>query len=176
MASSILTVSTLNTFTRSSVYRSPLCVSFSDFLSHYCNGKDGNISMGITPYYQHSLKKLTEDSSSVADVFGADSDDLNETVTNCTITFYPPPGQALLVSPHILDIAQLDALVMIHIDHQLIWLWHSQYNKLNGSLVEETHSSVNGTVRISILINSMRNTWRRMKLHIVLTAFIRKSP
>lgn len=131
--------------------------------------------MGHTPYFAHSMKKLTDDSASVVDLYGADANDMNEMVTNCTVTFHPPPGQALLVSPQILEMRELEAHVMIHIDHQLVWLWASQYHKLNASLGEESYSKVNGTVKISILIDSIRNTWRRMKLHIVLTAFIRKS-
>lgn len=142
-------------------------------MSNYCGDKPGVILMGHTPYFRNSLKKLTDDSSSVAVVRAAEKSDIDEVVKNCSIIFKPPPNQAILINPRIVDNGNDIGSSAVYVDHQLIWFWDEE-REFNRSLHLRVSSSVNGTVKIKILVDSITTTWKYFKLEIFLTSFIRK--
>lgn len=142
-------------------------------MSNYCGDQVGQIIMGHTPYFRHSLKRLTDDSSSVAAVRGAEKSDLDEVVRNCSIIFRPPPGQAILINPRKVDNGDDIGSISIYVDHRLIWFWDEE-REFNRSLHLRASSSINGTVKIKLVVDSVTTTWKHFKLEIFLTTFIRK--
>ena len=148
------------------------------FLSKYCEPESpsSQIFMGVTPYYENSKKKLTTDSSSMAIVKGSSAKDECHVVTNCSVEFIPPAGQALLVSPISVDNGNNIGSLSIFIDHQLKWYWDDshEFNATAGNDLTQV-SRVNGNVKFTVTVDKITTTWKHFSLDVLLTAFISES-
>lgn len=142
-------------------------------MSTFCEPHAAVIHMGVTPYYENSLKTLTKDSSSVGRVLGAKSKDYCDVVKNCSVIFIPPANHALMVSPIYVNNGDNIGSLSIYVDHRLMFYWDDAHEFNRSVTIGSRATRVNGLVKISVNVETITTTWKHFELEILLTAFLR---
>lgn len=129
--------------------------------------------MGITPYYEESRKKLSNDASTVALVKSATLDLKCDVVTNCSVIFVAPPNHSLMISPIEVNTNHKIGFLSIEIDNKQEWLWDDkhEFNKSHVSTSPKV-SRKGGNVKISVEVETVTTTWEHFTFDIVITAFL----
>ena len=127
--------------------------------------------MGVTPYFEHTQKSLSQDSSSVLLFKSTNSQLKCEVVANCSVTVLPPDGHSLLVSPQVIDLAFVRGVMKIYVDERLEWTWDSSAQIQHNVTWKSKASEINGSVKITLQVDKVTTTWAHVDFNIIMTAF-----